>query len=551
MPVRFNAFSIKKIILILTLCLIPFSLSANTQPEDPWSSGRIQLSNAEYQYRIFTQRVEVFDISGTMVFSAFPSNPASRALSCGHTEPFGFHAFFQHLDEESGQWLLSMKRQSGPAIQTISTPESLYSPVLTTENGNILVAVSEPFLLGAWDLDSGQPIWEKRFTTPVLTPEATRIQGMEAIRFLRFHQGKYRWFHFFTGGLRSHIPEIFGPDDEEEPSRMPVLPWNDSPDPRTILAFGDSITYGYVDYEPAPQLGYVPRLLMKLNAEYPDLAVINGGNPAETTVKAMNRYEYVLSASHATYLLFHMGINDSIHPEIPVSTSLFNIRTIMQYALNLGMRPILTTIIPRKPSHWSGQSPHREHAEAIRSGILVLASDLSLPCIDFWTIFENYPAADGGYPSLMSDYVHPSPAGYEVMATRFHTRLLALPPSIPTNIEIVAATPYRVMMAWSPNSDFDNSGYQLDYGYSTDQLDRHASVLAPQFTFLRSPFQGSLNRHRYVQVRAVDRYGNISPESAIVEVSFSDPASTASSQKQIPRVKRIPLKSDDSGETLR
>jgi len=542
--------------ILVVVCCSALAAHAKDHAElkdSAWRHGQIDLPQGRFMWKMGLQRVEIADDSGRCVFAAEDLDQDSLALSCGHAADLGFTAFFVRTEPHTGLRRLKLISSRQGPMDHILYPANIFSPVLATDHGKVVFAVTENFEIVAWELETGRLIWKKVFETPVVFPELTRIQGHEALQFFRFQNGRYRRYHFFTGPTLP--PEIICDPVTKSPEPKTLVPDTTGPDPNRILAFGDSITYGYVNKTPAPDLGYVPRLTDLLHPEYMDIVLINAGNPGETTLRAMDRYDWVLSNSNAAYLLFHQGINDTIHPgTIPVSTTLFNISTIMRRALELDMQPVLSTIIPRDPSHWSGTGIYRTRAKAIREGILLLAADMSLPAIDFWTMFENYPLNNGGYLSLMSDYVHPSEKGYQLMAEHWHQTLLDIPPGTPDDLSVTAATPWRITVTWQPRPEFDMADYIVLYGNSAQNLDNQVVVTRPQTTLLRPPFQTGLQRERWVQVFARDRYGNTGAGSAITRISFPLSATSAkevTNQKEIPIVKRMPLKRDDKADALR
>ncbi|MDY0297301.1 MAG: SGNH/GDSL hydrolase family protein [Acidobacteriota bacterium] len=544
------------VIAILTLFCCAAAVDArhnNVLEDSAWRHGRIELPQGTFSWKMNLKRVEFSDDSGRCVFRAEDHDPGSLALSCGHADDFGFTAFFVRTDPSTGLRRLKLMSSRQGSSERIAYPGDIFSPVLATDHGNVVFAILENFEIIAWELASGRLIWKKTFETPVLFPELIRIHGNEALGFFHFKNGRYLRYHFFTGPT---LPPdmIFGPDPETAEPEAPIPP-SPEPNERIVLAFGDSITYGYVNKAEAPELGYVPRLQALLDADYASIVVLNAGIPGENTFGAMSRYNQVIPDSRAGYMLFHEGINDTIlSHSFPVSATLFNIRTIMQRALELGVKPVLSTIIPRDPAHWTGQEPHRTRAENIRDGIIGIAGELDLPLIDFWTIFEDYPGADGGYLSLMSDYVHPGEKGYQLMANHWNQALLGIPPSAPTGVTTVTATPWKALITWRPNAEFDLGDYLVNHGATEQHLDTQVTVTNPEFTLLRAPFQAELQRERWIQVFARDRFGNIGPGSTVFRVEF--PSSNTfhrqwTAQKQKPMLKRTPLKADDRADTPR
>jgi len=532
---------------VLILLFLSVSAAGSDGPDEPIKSGRIQSRAGSFSFRIFTSGVEIRDRRDRIVFQARDRAPDAVALACGHSESFGFYGFFQREAPDATGKRLVMVSTNYPEIAAIKATADFYSPVLVSDPGDVVVTVTEGFRLVAWELHSGRKIWEKTFPAPVVHPRRVVTDRGEILRFLFFSRGRYREHHFFTGpGFPPR--RIFGPEDDEgNPRDLPAEP--EIPASHSILSFGDSITYGYVNKTPTPELGYVPRLQALLDAEYNGVTVLNRGVPGETTVRAMNRYATVLNQDRSSYLLFHEGTNDFvIRPDIPVDTTLFNIRTMMEIALDLEMLPVLSTIIPRDPNHSSGSGIFRLRAEAIREGIRIIAADLTLPLIDFWDIFSLYPGGSGGYASLMSDYVHPSEKGYALMAENWRRALLDIPPQAPVDLKVISSSPWNATIGWQPNPEFDLAEYLVYHGSSREQLDFLAVSNTPGINLLRPPFQAGLQRERWIQVFARDREGNTGQGSDVIRIEFPVAApfrAQTSGQKQIPRVKRMPLNRED------
>ena len=196
-----------------------------------------------------------------------------------------------------------------------------------------------------------------------------------------------------------------------------------------FLCFGDSITYGYINHQPMPELGYVPRLEIMFDADVYDGNFINEGYPGTTTYQALEFYKEVFQKHLPKYILYHYGTNDLVFLELTVAGTLNNIENMVKFYLENGSVPVLSTLIPR--SGFFGTGVFRARAIAICEGIKEIVKRYDLFYVDFWEIFSNYPEEDGGYASLMSDITHPSEKGYKLMAENWLSVLKTLPPDKP------------------------------------------------------------------------------------------------------------------------
>ncbi len=114
-------------------------------------------------------------------------------------------------------------------------------------------------------------------------------------------QSEFLYFNQLVGES-PHTTEI----DETKIIPHPSLNKNE------YIGFGDSITYGYLDYQEAPEEGYIPRLEAVLNENYGNSTVINEGWPGEITINGLGRIDDVLSNHSAQYLLLMEGTNDVV-----------------------------------------------------------------------------------------------------------------------------------------------------------------------------------------------------------------------------------------------
>ena len=98
------------------------------------------------------------------------------------------------------------------------------------------------------------------------------------------------------------------------------------------VGFGDSITFGYENYYPFPERGYIPRLESILNTQYGGQRVINEGFGGEGTADGVVRIDRVFIADLARYILILDGTNDIINDLITTDSSDLNLREIQANA---------------------------------------------------------------------------------------------------------------------------------------------------------------------------------------------------------------------------
>lgn len=213
-------------------------------------------------------------------------------------------------------------------------------------------------------------------------------------------------------------------------------------DENRYVGFGDSITFGYVDWYPYPERGYIPRLDAILNAEYGSQRVINEGFGGEVTAEGLVRIDKVFIADLARYILIMEGTNDVIFEDISIASAAFNLREMVHKCLAAGAFPTIATILPR--FDWLGtQAYFRNRILSLNAKIRQIAVDLNVPIVDMYSAFSDYPPINGGVLSLLSiDLKHPSDKGYQFMAETWFSGIQRFPFS-PVNLSIEKLGPER------------------------------------------------------------------------------------------------------------
>lgn len=527
----------KRFISLFFILIIFFSFilkSKSNQSDDSFiKNGTIKVKDNQYKYETSPNFVNIYNNKNNLIFSSRNYDKNSIILNFDYIKEFNsFFVFKQkNILNEQGKKEHELTIESDdfniPVISHSKTP--FYTPLLI-ENDNLLVLyITESFSIKIFNIRNKEFEGEIKFKSPVL--DLTKDSEKKIIEFLMFYKGKYRKYSIKISDIfikKYLINPLFSEEElskkEDKYNRYKgqevINIKSIALDYKKFVGFGDSITYGYVDKIPHPELGYIPRLQILVNTQlFNDGIVISEGIPGEKTYEAIERFEQVIITDKGKYLLFHEGTNDSIHPkDIPVSSTIFNISYMMDKALEYDIQPILSTIIPRNTDDYRTQ---RERGIEISEGIRAIALEKDIPLIDFWYIFDNYPESDGGYDSLMSDYVHPSEKGYQLMAEQWLESLEdIIKPKMPENITISNISPFRINIQWSENYEKNFSHYIIEFGYSTNNLDRTASTNTNSYSFINFFFNSPLHSTLYFRIQAVDSHEHKSDFTSIYKAEF-------------------------------
>ncbi|MBE0460737.1 MAG: SGNH/GDSL hydrolase family protein [Candidatus Aminicenantes bacterium] len=492
--------------------------------------GKIQVKGEIYDFEKSYYSVSVYDDNKNLVFKSQVKSPDEVLLGFDYIYYFNsFVVFKQKFDTLTSTFSLLLESEY-LIIPLISDSENpFYTPVFLEKNGNLLILyITESFSIKVYNIFSNLHEGEIKFQSPVV--ELSKDLEKNQIKFLMFYNGRYRKFIMnIDDVIRKRYSvkplfsgeEIYNEKTIYRPYKQRRIKNNDiTLDYRKFVGFGDSITYGYINYNPAPEKGYIPRLQVLIDSELYEGEVINEGAPATKTTDAVGRIEPVILEHKGKFLLFHYGTNDAIALSIPVSLVIYNITFIMDKALDYKVVPILSTLIPRDPNHWSGSGIFRQRAIQISEGINEIAVDNNISIIDFWDIFSNYPVSYGGYFSLMSDYVHPSENGYQLMAEEWLMSFKSLLPQRPEKVIITKTSPYRVVVQWSKNYEPNFSHYVIEFGYSPERLDRIVTTYTNSYEFIcffpHYPFYSQL----YFRIQAVDYEGDRSKFTPVYKIEF-------------------------------
>ncbi len=413
---------------------------------------------------------------GKLITEVHHPERGMQFISAGITEDEKTYTVEETFLEKSGKYLLKIKVGKNLKKEIYSNYDA-YSAVIFHFNGKYYLSyLTDDFSIVLIGLEDGfrkeikikKPIYglhaDEKGEKLCLNVFLKKRYIKKCINYNELLEGK----NLFLKKVyleKFDFEDIFNKKQIEPPSDMKL-------DYSQYICVGDSITYGYINKQPAPELGYVPRLQELFDSWIKGLTAINEGIPAAKTYTIIEVLDDILFRDNGKTILLHIGTNDIIHLDIPVETTLFNFNYIVDTMLNGERLPITSTLIPR--NGWFGGGIFKKRALEVCDGIRETAEKNSLPMIDFWEIFSNYPEEDGGYFSLMSDNVHPSEKGYQLMANEWFSTIRSFPPEKPKIEEIETIydhtrgfTGIRIKVDEPVEPDF--SEFEIYYKTDTDK----------------------------------------------------------------------------------
>jgi lysophospholipase L1-like esterase len=166
----------------------------------------------------------------------------------------------------------------------------------------------------------------------------------------------------------------------------------------SILAFGDSLTYGYN----AKSDESYPTLLSHLSGH----KVINAGIPAESSHDGLKRLPKLLEDNSIKLMILFFGGND-IMQGLSMENLKSNLKTMIQMTKEKNIKVLLISV-PNLSLF--GLSPLELYEEVADEEDVPLLSGMLADIIS--------------KPSLKSDQIHPNDTGYKIMAEKIYEKLL-------------------------------------------------------------------------------------------------------------------------------
>jgi len=280
----------------------------------------------------------------------------------------------------------------------------------------------------------------------------------------------------------------------------------------TYIGFGDSITWGEVEGVQRLDLCYLTQMQSLLADPgyanyYGASSLIDLGVPGDSTLAGAERVDTDLAEHSGLYFLLMLGVNDVIHADFSIDSSLENLGYIIDAAKARGMRVIASTLTPSKAG-FSAHQYYWDNLHALSTGIIALARDRNIACIDPLTLFLNTNPPDG-WKDLLENIIpglssgnHPNAQGHRLIASLFAPALVAFPPQPPHDVTVIDPddTLHRTA-SWSVNYESDFTHFHVEFGFQPEALGYSLDTPAAFCTFSLFPFLPQL----YFRVHAVDR----------------------------------------------
>jgi lysophospholipase L1-like esterase len=173
----------------------------------------------------------------------------------------------------------------------------------------------------------------------------------------------------------------------------------------TILSFGDSITNGNGN----TAISYPIKLQALLQAQYSSQTIIisNAGIDGELAMDGIARLAETITLNDDLVILLE-GVNDT-NNDIPTSSIINALESMVQISQASGKEVILCTLTPVFPNANGHYKADPIKVEEINAQIPSIAARKGAILVDMYAAF-------GTDTSLMSDGLHPTDAGYQLMA---------------------------------------------------------------------------------------------------------------------------------------
>lgn len=166
---------------------------------------------------------------------------------------------------------------------------------------------------------------------------------------------------------------------------------------QSILAFGDSLTYGYGAEE---NQSYPAQLSLRLN-----LNIINAGINGETSEQGLNRLEGLLDKHQPQLLLLCHGANDMLQ-QLDLDKMKMNVSEMIKMTKQRNIQVLLISV--------PEISPFLENLSQYSA--LAIEHQIPLENEIIKSILKT--------PSLHIDDIHPNAAGYQLIAEVIYQRLI-------------------------------------------------------------------------------------------------------------------------------
>ncbi len=185
-----------------------------------------------------------------------------------------------------------------------------------------------------------------------------------------------------------------------------------------FLSLGDSFTFGTTSRAPLREIPgntYVQKLEFLLKERYPDqpIVVANAGVPGNILEQIEDRYPTAIRQTNAQVLILQGGANDlNADGARAIRDVVTRLERITRDAQSRGIAVILSTLTPHRPGSIRGTAP--QAVRDLNGQIRDLCRRHRTGCADLYAAFGGEQS-----PLIGSDGLHPTPAGYDVIAETY------------------------------------------------------------------------------------------------------------------------------------
>ena len=173
-------------------------------------------------------------------------------------------------------------------------------------------------------------------------------------------------------------------------------------EPGRVVFFGDSITIAWKERDG--------------NQFFPGKPYVNRGISGQTTPQMLVRFQQDVVALKPAAVVILAGINDLAGNTGPMTLPMTedNFRSMVQIAQANGIRVILSSVLPANRMAWRNNLNPSQQVRDLNAWLQQYAAAHGCTWLDYYSSLVD---KNGGMkPGLSKDGVHPTPAGYAIMA---------------------------------------------------------------------------------------------------------------------------------------
>lgn len=301
--------------------------------------------------------------------------------------------------------ILSACGGTGVGPSPVATPTPLTRPVNVTafldENGNGVFDASEGTRIPNAEIVIGSA----RATSAALSGQAT-LQAAEGPQTLTVTASSLPPFYRPPAPISITVPTSGA-------VMVPITLPRGSNRANVYMAFGDSITNG--EPEVGDGNGYRRMLQDMLRAHFGAAEVANEGRDGTNSDFGASIIDARLAAVRPSFTLILYGTNDwNSCGDVPCPVTISSLRTMVQAVNRSGSHAFLATILPSNPG-WDSRAPawRNDWIDANNAVARQIADEEGAVLVD---LNGAYKRAGAPTPSLYVDHLHPTSAGYRILA---------------------------------------------------------------------------------------------------------------------------------------